>query len=91
MKIDYYAVLGVPRNAKQDEIKKAHRKLATETHPDKPGGSEERFHEIGEAYGVLGDEDKRKAYDRSLSQALVTDLAGDAKSVVDEYFRQLHS
>ncbi len=91
MKKDYYAILGVPRSAKQDEIKKAHRKLANETHPDKPGGSEERFHEVGEAYEVLGDEEKRKAYDQSLSQALVTDLAGVAKSIVDEYFRQLHS
>src|SRR3954466_9302619 len=64
---DYYATLGVPKNASQDEIKKAYRKLAQKHHPDANAGnkeSEERFKEISGAYDVLGDEEKRKQYDQ---------------------------
>jgi molecular chaperone DnaJ len=64
---DYYAVLGVPKNASTAEIKKAYRKLAQQHHPDAKQGdpaAEERFKEVSAAYGVLGDADKRKAYDR---------------------------
>src|SRR5690242_21398590 len=63
---DYYKVLGVDKKASQDDIKKAYRKLARKYHPDtnKDAGAEERFKEISEAYDVLGDEDKRKKYDR---------------------------
>ncbi|HEX3299960.1 MAG TPA: molecular chaperone DnaJ [Actinomycetota bacterium] len=65
---DYYAVLGVPKNATQAEIKKAYRKLAQQHHPDANAGdpkAEERFKEISSAYDVIGDEDKRKSYDRA--------------------------
>ena len=64
---DYYAVLGVPRNASQAEIKKAYRRLAQQNHPDSAKGDrakEERFKEVSAAYDVLGDADKRKEYDR---------------------------
>ncbi len=63
---DYYAVMGVPRDAKQDEIKRAYRKLARKYHPDvsKASDAEERFKEVGEAYEVLKDPEKRAAYDR---------------------------
>jgi molecular chaperone DnaJ len=61
---DYYKILGVEKNAGQEEIKKAFRKLAHKFHPDKDGGSEEKFKEINEAYQVLGNEGKRKQYDQ---------------------------
>ena len=64
---DYYAVLGVARNASQAEIKKAYRRLAQQFHPDSTKGdraAEERFKEISAAYDVLGDAAKRKEYDR---------------------------
>lgn len=64
---DFYAVLGVPRDASDDDIKKAYRRLATQWHPDRNGGSkeaEEKFKEITEAYDILRDAQKRAAYDR---------------------------
>jgi len=64
---DYYKILGVPKTASQDEIKQSYRKLAVKYHPDKNQGkreSEERFKEIGEAYEVLKDPEKRKKYDK---------------------------
>ncbi|RMF88337.1 MAG: J domain-containing protein [Nitrospinota bacterium] len=63
---DYYAILGVPRNASQEEIQRAFRKLARQYHPDvnKSPGAEEKFKEINEAYEVLKDPEKRAKYDR---------------------------
>ena len=66
-KRDYYDVLGLQRNAGQDEIKKAYRKMAMKFHPDRNGGdskAEERFKEAAEAYDVLGDQEKRAQYDQ---------------------------
>src|SRR5205807_2596830 len=66
-KRDYYEVLGVERNVADEEIKRAYRKLAVKYHPDKnpeDPHAEEKFKELGEAYDVLIDADKRAAYDR---------------------------
>lgn len=63
---DYYKILGVAREAEQDDIKRAYRKLARKYHPDvsKESDAEERFKEVNEAYEVLKDPEKRKAYDQ---------------------------
>jgi len=64
---DYYNILGVSRDASQDEIRKKYRKLAAKYHPDKnpdDKSAEEKFKEIGEAYEVLKDPEKRKLYDQ---------------------------
>lgn len=60
--MDYYAVLGVAKNATPDDIKKAYRKLASQHHPDK-GGDTSKFQQIQEAYSVLSDDQKRMMYD----------------------------
>uniref|UniRef100_A0A0B6ZUL1 J domain-containing protein n=1 Tax=Arion vulgaris TaxID=1028688 RepID=A0A0B6ZUL1_9EUPU len=63
---DYYKMLGVPKGATEDEIKKAYRKMALKYHPDKnkSPGAEEKFKEIAEAYDVLSDQQKRAVYDK---------------------------
>ncbi len=66
-KKDYYATLGVDRNAKPEQLRKAYRRLARKFHPDvNPGNkaAEEKFKEISEAYDILGDEKKRQIYDQ---------------------------
>jgi molecular chaperone DnaJ len=68
IKRDYYEVLGVGRAATQEEIKRAYRKLALQSHPDRHPNdpvAEARFKEINEAYEVLSDGDKRQRYDTS--------------------------
>jgi len=77
-KRDYYEVLGTPKNASADDIKKAYRKKAIEYHPDKNPGdksAEEKFKEAAEAYEVLSDADKRARYDRH-GHAGVEGMAG---------------
>ena len=62
---DPYTILGVPKGASEDDIRRAFRKLAKELHPDvNRAGSDERFKKVSQAYEILGDAEKRKAYDR---------------------------
>jgi len=60
---DYYSILGITKNASEDDIKKAFRKLAQKYHPDKKGGDEAKFKELSEAYTVLSDKKRRAEYD----------------------------
>jgi len=77
---DYYHILGVPRNASEEEIKKAYRRLAMQYHPDRNPGKEEwaneKFKEINEAYGALGDPQKRRQYDQFGTVGSVGDIFG---------------
>ncbi len=67
---DYYKILGIDKNASQEDVKKAFRKLAHKYHPDKKDtGDEAKFKEINEAYQILGDEQKRRQYDQFGSAA----------------------
>jgi molecular chaperone DnaJ len=78
-KRDYYEVLGVGRNASEEEVKRAYRRLAVKFHPDKNPDdphAEEKFKELGEAYDVLMDSDKRAAYDRFGHGAFASGGAG---------------
>lgn len=63
-KKDYYQILGVNKNASENEIKKTYKKLALKYHPDREGGDAEKFKEISQAYEVLSDKRKREMYDR---------------------------
>ena len=86
--INYYKVLGVPRNASQSEIKNAYRTLAKERHPDHAGGSEIEFSRLQEAHAVLSDPNRRSRHDQELDLAHAADqLAGlnlDFGSLDDE-------
>ena len=79
---DYYEVLGVPRNSTDEQIKKAYRKLAMQYHPDRNPGKEEwaneKFKEINEAYGVLGDPQKRRQYDQFGTVGNIGDIFGSS-------------
>src|SRR5205085_3019470 len=78
-KRDYYEVLGVERDATDEEVKRSYRKLAVKFHPDKNPDdphAEENFKELGEAYDVLIDPDKRAAYDRFGHAAFTSGGAG---------------
>ncbi|MFX0090782.1 MAG: DnaJ C-terminal domain-containing protein [Candidatus Hodarchaeota archaeon] len=79
-KRDYYDILGVPKTASLDEIKKAYRRLALKYHPDRtkddPKVAEEKFKEVGEAYSVLNDPEKRKKYDQFGHAAFTPGAAG---------------
>jgi molecular chaperone DnaJ len=88
-KRDYYEVLGVERNATDEEVKRAYRKLAVKFHPDKNPDdphAEEKFKELGEAYDVLIDSDKRAAYDRFGHAAFAPGGAGFGGSAFHDPF-----
>jgi molecular chaperone DnaJ len=84
--INYYDVLGVPREASQEEIRNAYRRLAKDRHPDRVGGSAEEFSLLQEAHAVLSDPNRRRQHDEALDLAHAADqLAGlDFGSMEDE-------
>ncbi|RDX58433.1 Chaperone protein dnaJ A6, partial [Mucuna pruriens] len=75
----YYDILGVSKNASEDEIKKAYRKAAMKNHPDK-GGDPEKFKELGQAYEVLSDPEKKDKYDQYGEDALKEGMGGGGGS-----------
>lgn len=70
MSDNYYDILGVSKDASEDEIKKAYRKLALKTHPDKNGGDDTQFKKINLAYETLSDTEKRNQYDNPMPQGI---------------------
>lgn len=80
---DYYDVLGVPDTASSDDIVRAYRRLAREHHPDRnPAGGSARFQEVAHAYDVVGDPERRRAYDATRSGSLP---AGSARRIPVNY------
>jgi len=93
-KRDYYEILTVERSASEEEVKRAYRKLAVKFHPDKNPNdphAEEKFKELGEAYDVLSDPDKRAAYDRFGHAAFAQGTAGRGGGFHDPFdiFREV--
>src|SRR5215204_2135064 len=84
--VNYYEVLGVSREASQEEIRTAYRRLAKERHPDHPSGSAQEFSLLQEAHAVLSDPNRRRMHDEALDLAHAADqLAGlDFGSMEDE-------
>ncbi|CAD6588645.1 MAG: hypothetical protein TREMPRED_005115 [Tremellales sp. Tagirdzhanova-0007] len=71
----HYEALKLPRNATRQQVKASFYELSKRYHPDAPGGSADRFHLINDAYGVLGDDGKRRQYDRSIASSSSTSSA----------------
>lgn len=80
---NYYEVLGVPKTADENEIKKAYKKAALKYHPDRPGGDKVKFQEVSEAFEVLSDNKKKKIYDQFGEAGLGMSGPGDDSGNAD--------
>lgn len=85
--MDYYSILGVSKDATQDDVKKAYRKLAMKHHPDR-GGDAAELQKINEAYSVLGDADKRSQYDNPQSRFDTSFMNGAGMHDFEDIFAQ---
>lgn len=89
---DYYEILGVPRDVSDEDLKKAYRKLVLQYHPDRNPGdktAEEKIREINAAYEVVGDPEKRRAYDRLRFGDEVRDEAPDPNVILEQMEQKL--
>jgi DnaJ-class molecular chaperone len=88
---EHYAALGLKSDATLSDIKKAFRQKASQFHPDRNSDPDApaRFREVQEAYDVLSDDDKRKAYDDSRRRNLLDDPAQTAREIWQGYFQQV--
>ena len=88
---EHYAALGLKSDASLADIKKAFRQKASQFHPDRNTAEDApaRFREVQEAYDVLSDEDKRKAYDDNRRRNLLDDRAQTAREIWQSYFQQV--
>jgi curved DNA-binding protein CbpA len=86
---DHYAALGLSSDAKLADIKKAFRQKAAQHHPDRNTAPEaaERFRAVQQAYEVLGDEERRHAYDENRRRNLLDDPAQTARDIWNSYFK----
>jgi curved DNA-binding protein len=87
--MSHYDTLGVDKAASQDDIKKAYRKLAKEYHPDKSGGDDTKFKLVAEAYDIVGDSNKRQAYDMRGSGADMFGQYHDSNVNLSDIFDQM--
>lgn len=87
--MDLYGVLGVEKTASQDEIKRAYRKLAQETHPDKNDGDGSKFEPVKAAYEVLSDPGRRERYDQTGDDGRVPDKHVEAKNMLAQMVMQI--
>jgi molecular chaperone DnaJ len=91
-RMDYYEILGVPRDVSDEDLKKAYRKLVLQYHPDRNPGdrtAEEKIREINAAYEVVGDPDKRRAYDRLRFGDEIRDEAPDLGVILEQMEHKL--
>ena len=88
--MNYYKLLDIDKNASEQEIKKAYRKLAVKCHPDR-GGNEEEFKNISKAYQTLSDKNKRKIYDLTGSIDEEFDNNFDAFNLFNNFFQKMTS
>ena len=88
---EHYAALGLKRDATLADIKRAFRQKASQFHPDRNSAEDApaRFREVQEAYDVLSDDDKRKAYDDNRRRNLLDDPAQTAREIWQGYFQQV--